>query len=155
MSLEEEISTNGGNGPRHLIFLSKNVFYVAYELSNQVSVYINKNNIWECVQTISTLTKDCDTKSFASAIKINGNKLYVSNRGYNSIAIFNINSDYTLTLDEIPTLLYDFPRDFYIIDDNLIIIAFQKSNKLVLYKINRTLDEVSSINNLEGVIGLC
>lgn len=49
--LKDIIQTNEGNGPRHLVFLNENVFYVIFEISNQISVYKNIDNVWKCVQT--------------------------------------------------------------------------------------------------------
>lgn len=155
LSLKETINTQEGNGPRHIVFLNENVFYVVFELSNQISVYKNQNNRWECIQTVSTLPENCNTQSAAAAIKIYNNILYSSNRGHNSIITYDIQSDFTLQQKNIYPLDYDFPRDFLIIDEQHIAVAFQKSNKIVLYKMDDGLLELSSIDNLDGVIGLC
>ena len=107
------------------------------------------------MQTVSTLPESCSVQSSAAAIKLIGGCLYASNRGHNSIAAYHIQPDFTLTQKSIYPLGHDFPRDFLAPDRDHMVVAFQKSNKLALYKIDDGLLELSSIENLDGVIGLC
>lgn len=153
--LKDIIQTKEGIGPRHLIFINENVFYVVFEISNQISVYKNKNNTWECIQTLSTIPTNLTQQSYASAIKISGNKLFASNRGHNSIARYTIQNDFTLVINDIWHLEYDFPRDFLVTHDNHLIVAFQKTNNIGLYKISNKLIELSTIKNIDSVVGLC
>lgn len=153
--LKDIIQTNEGNGPRHLVFLHKNVFYVIFEISNQISVYKNIDNVWKRIQTLSTVPTNFTKQTNAAAIKISGNTLFASNRGHNSIVSYAIQNDFTLVTNNIWHLQYDSPRDFLITADNHLIVAFQKTNNLVLYKISDKLIELSARNNIDSVVGLC
>lgn len=153
--LKDIIQTNEGNGPRHLVFLNENVFYVIFEISNQISVYKNIDNVWKCVQTLSTVPTNFTKHTNAAAIKISRNTLFASNRGHNSIASYTIQNDFTLIINDIWQLEYDFPRDFLVTHDNHLIVAFQKTNNIVLYMISDKLIELSARNNIDSVVGLC
>lgn len=82
-----------GSGPRHMHFSrDKRFLYVVEELSNEVSVFSYEitNGDLALIQTISTLEEDQHDFNTAADIHITeeGNHLYVSNRGYDSIAMY-------------------------------------------------------------------
>jgi 6-phosphogluconolactonase len=87
----------GGAGPRHLAFdPQQRHLYVINELSSTVSAFA-----WDAdrgtltsIQDISTLPKDFEGQSTTAEIQVhpNGRFLYASNRGHDSIAIFERNA---------------------------------------------------------------
>ena len=84
----------------------------------------------------------CGT-NLGAAIRIYKNRLYVSNRGHNSIAVFDINDDKLELSDFIMT--GDHPRDFNIADD-MIFCCNMNDDTVTLYSINdsfRLIDTVS------------
>ena len=88
-----------GSGPRHLAFGNKGRFvYVISEMGNTVSVFQGARGVPGAIQTISTLPTDFAGYSTGAEIIISpdGNYLYASNRGYDSLARYAIGRDGTL-----------------------------------------------------------
>ncbi len=85
LNLERVISLPKKIGPRHGIYFNDYI-YVVTEYSNEVLV-INKQK--EVVQTISTLN-GYQKESFGATLFVHQDKLYVSNRGLEKIAVFKI-----------------------------------------------------------------
>jgi len=85
-----------GAGPRHLAFHPNGKFaYVLSEMDSSVTVfsYQAKNGAFSSLQTISALPKDYAGRKEAAEIAVDpsGKFLYTSNRGHDSIAMFEIN----------------------------------------------------------------
>lgn len=82
-----------GAGPRHLA-ASDRFVYVNNELASTVCVFDLKNKEpGKMIQEISTLPEDADkSKNSTAEIELSndGNFLYVSNRGHESIAVFSV-----------------------------------------------------------------
>lgn len=128
-------STPKGSGPRHLVFHpNTNIIYVFTELSNEVFV-LKDSDIFEQVQVISTLPEGA-TPGGGAAIRISqdAKSLYVTNRGHDSITLFNINEDTTLSFAQNLSSYGGHPRDFNLsLDDKYIVLANRDDNNLVLY----------------------
>lgn len=128
------LNLEDNTGPRHIAFHpGLNRLYVFGELNNTITVL---DDSLKKYQTISTL-KNKDTESSGAAIKISndGKYLYASNRGEDSIVIYEIKADGTLnTLDSISTF-GEHPRDFSLSpDNNYLVVANRDTNNLTLYK---------------------
>lgn len=79
-----------GVGPRHGIFdQSDKLLYIVSEYSNEVLVIDVASK--ECIQRISTLVTNYESYGATLLWKANNKQLYVSNRGEDTIAIFNCN----------------------------------------------------------------
>ncbi|EXJ12602.1 lactonase family protein [Nitrincola nitratireducens] len=90
------IETREGAGPRNLVFHPSNKWvYVINELDSTITSYKFEIVTGELIpfQTISALCEKYTGNSRASGIQVNdnGDILYVSNRGEDSIAVFKIN----------------------------------------------------------------
>jgi 6-phosphogluconolactonase len=84
-----------GSGPRHITFGRDGKFaYVNSEMASTVTVfsYDDKSGALSEVQSLSTLPPDFtgNTSTAEIAVHPSGKFLYVSNRGHDSIATFNI-----------------------------------------------------------------
>jgi 6-phosphogluconolactonase len=134
------------SGPRHLAFHPTNgKCYVLNELNVTVETFTMKaaNEPFERIQAISTLG-DIDENVSPSAIKIHpsGKFLYTANRGINggnenSITIFEIEEDGTLSFVSTTLTGGEVPRDFEISPDGRFLLAAnQNSNSIVTFKIN-------------------
>lgn len=93
-----QVQVAHGSGPRHLVFHPQlPVFYVIYELSNEIAVFkldsAPADMAW--MQKCSTLPAGTSLKNAAAdlAISRSGRFLYCSNRGHDSLAIFRIRPD--------------------------------------------------------------
>jgi 6-phosphogluconolactonase len=86
-----------GSGPRHLAFHpTLKLVYVVNELFSSVSaVRLNNDGSFNLLETVSALPSGCDKPNTCADIHItkDGRFLYVSNRGFNSIAIFAIDPE--------------------------------------------------------------
>ena len=83
-----------GSGPRHAAFSGDgNFLYVLGELQSTVTVFANDaRETYREIQTISTLPEGFSGRNDAAEIAIhpNGKFLYASNRGQDTIALFDI-----------------------------------------------------------------
>lgn len=129
-----------GTGPRHLVFHPNGqTAYLFGELSSDVIVlaYDPVTGSFETKQTISTLPDDFSDFNGGAAIRISedGRSLYASNRGHNSLAVYQIaESDDSLTLEQLIHVEGDFPRDFNLSPDQAyVVVANQNTDNLTLF----------------------
>jgi len=130
----------GGAGPRHLTFHGDGVHaYLVTELSNVVIVLKKAvDGRFEAIQTIRPLPEGFAGESYCAHVTLNaaGDRLYVSNRGHNSIAVFDVAADGRLSLRQISPTLGDWPRFFALYEDQKrLVVAHQKSNDLVVFEV--------------------
>jgi len=129
------VNTKPGAGPRHLAFHpNKEWLYVANELNSTVTLYDYDatNGTLSERQSISSIPADSPENIIADIhISSNGKRLYVSNRGHNSIAVFDINDDGSLALVSIPASGGNWPRNFALSpNEKFVIVANQYSNEV-------------------------
>ena len=131
-----------GAGPRHLVFNSKGtLLYVINELQSSVTTYAYDpaNGGLRESSTISALPDGFSGPSAAAEIALHpsGKFLYASNRGPDSIAIFSIASDGTLSHVEFAPVNGKTPRNFGIDPTGSWLLAgAQESDKVVVFRIN-------------------
>ncbi len=128
-----------GIGPRHLAFHpnGRNAYLVT-ELGNTVIALRREGGDLKEIQTLSTLPADFTAHSQAAHLVLNkaGTRLYASNRGHNSIAVFAINDDGTLKLLQIQPTLGDWPRFFLLMEaQKRLVVAHQNGGTLVVFKV--------------------
>ncbi len=91
------ISTPPGSGPRHVIFHPQQpLLYISCELSSTVMTFqVSEDGSLLQKQTLSTLPAEFEGASDVAEIQLTPDArfLYVSNRGHDSLAIFEVNSD--------------------------------------------------------------
>ncbi len=134
---------NPGAGPRHFAFHPSGRFaYVINEMQSSVSAfsYDAAGGVLRELQTISTLPKDFVGSNDAAEVQVHpaGKFLYGSNRGYDSIAVFAIDSGKgTLTpVAYVPTQGKT-PRNFGIDPTgSYLFAANQDSDNIVVFRIN-------------------
>lgn len=140
-----------GAGPRHLAFHpTAKIAYLMCELNSTIEVLIYDGlGQFELMQTISTLPSDHTGFNGTAAIRISkdGNFVYGSNRGNDSIAVYKVLGDASLELVEIVPTLGKTPRDFILSPDNkFLLVAHQDSDNVTVFARNDetgTLTEVS------------
>lgn len=120
--LHEKLSVpvRPGSGPRHLEFSRDSKFaWLINELSSDIVAYSCDTALpaFREIQTISTLPEDFKDTNYCAAIHIspNGNYLYASNRGHDSIVKFE--ADKSTGMLGRPHFTYSggaWPRDFAI-----------------------------------------
>jgi 6-phosphogluconolactonase len=132
-----------GAGARHLAFHPNGKFaYVLSEMDSSVTVfsYQAKNGAFSSLQTISALPKDYAGPKEAAEIAVHpsGKFLYTSNRGHDSIAVFEINPEkgtlkslgQVLTGGQTPRHFAIDPTGSYLLAEN------QESNNIVVFHID-------------------
>ncbi|ESQ76319.1 lactonase family protein [Asticcacaulis sp. AC402] len=130
-----------GSGPRHLAFHpAGEVAFLVTELSNQlISLKKNADGSLTQIQTASLLPADFAGKSQAAHIAVNaaGTRVYASNRGHHSIAVFETDALGGLKLLQIAPTLGDWPRFFALYEDHKrVAVAHQRSNDIVIFTLN-------------------
>lgn len=133
-----------GFGSRHIAFHPNGEYaYLLGELSSKLEVlkYDAANGSFTHVQTIKTIPDDWTAHNGAAAIRLSsdGKFIYTSNRGENTIAVFEIQPDSTVKHIQSISTEGDFPRDFNLsADESFLLASNQNSDNLTLYKRNAT-----------------
>lgn len=127
-----------GAGPRHLVFHPRHkIAYLICELNSTIEVLIYDGlGQFEHMQTISTLPDDHTGFNGTAAIRISkdGQFVYGSNRGHDSIAVYKVLGDGSLTLVEIVPTNGKTPRDFTLSpDENHLIAVHQDSDNATVF----------------------
>ncbi len=116
--LVDRVKTPSGAGPRHFAFGKDGRFaYVNGELDNTVVAYsVDETGPLTQIQALSTLPEGFTGTSHTAEIAVHpsGRWLYVSNRGHDSLAVFEIGKDGTLAPVEIKAPGLKEPRGFEI-----------------------------------------
>lgn len=137
----KNVSTPAGSGPRHMTFSPNGKFaYVACELNNEVLTLSYEDETLTIIDRTQTLSPDFQSgTNYPSAIRINknGTRLYVSNRGEDTIAVFKVNpeSGRIVRLENYSVRGW-FPRDFILTEDEKYLIAVnQLSDNMAIFRI--------------------
>jgi 6-phosphogluconolactonase len=132
-----------GSGPRHItISEDQKYLYLLEEMGHQVAVYTidPDNGALSSIQTISTLPADYTGTNFCADIHIDptGKFLFASNRGHNSLAIYQIDrKSGQLTLADIQSVQGDWPRNFLIDPKgNFLFVANRRTNNVVVFQLD-------------------
>lgn len=139
---QDSVEMVPGAGPRHFDFHpNREIIYVINELNSTVSTIKNENGTWQRIQEISTLPADFNGANHCADIHVSadGRFLYGSNRGHNSIAVFQIDNDSgRLEFKKTVSVEGDWPRNFTLSPDgNFMLVANQKSGNITVFKINQ------------------
>ena len=149
-----------GAGPRHLEFHPNNKWiYVLNELNNTVSLVKEKENSFQIDATISTLPKDFSESSSGADIHVSkdGKFLYASNRGHNSIVIYEINqkNGHLKSVDFEPTLGEN-PRNFSLSPDNqYLLVANQDSDNIISFKRDSETGKLNFVSKINAPTPVC
>lgn len=140
LSSPTRLGLEAGAGPRHLAFHPNGKWiYVINELDNTISMVHKVQGQYRLVTSYSTLPPDFDGESFTAHLLISsdGNFLYASNRGHNSLAVFQIEKDGQLILKGHKSTGGKWPRHFTMSpDEKFLLVANQKSDNIVVLKRN-------------------
>ena len=140
MERGERLDFPKGAGPRHLTLSGDGRFlYVLCELNAQAHVFErDAQGQWRRVQVVSTVPEDFTAfadfdYSIGAAIRlVDGGTLCVSTRGRNSIALFDVSTDGTLSNRRVFPSEGRTPRDFAVIGGCLL-AANQDSGSLTVF----------------------
>lgn len=128
-----------GDGPRHLEFHpTKDLVFVVTELNSMImSASVDQESgKFSLIDRKSTLPEGFDGKSYCADIHVSpdGQFVYVSNRGHQSIAIFQIKEDGSLEMLGTEDVRGDWPRNFVISPDGaFLLVANQNSDNITVF----------------------
>ena len=135
LSRQGETRARPGAGPRHLAFHPNGEWlYAANELDSTVTFYdydAASGRLLE-KQCLSTIPADSPENIIGDIhVSATGQRLYVSNRGHNSLAVYDIGVDGCLTLVSTPNCGGNWPRNFALAPNGkFILVANQYSNEV-------------------------
>jgi 6-phosphogluconolactonase len=127
-----------GSGPRHLVVHPEEPYiYVLTELSSELLVLKLDKNGFELMSKKSLLPEGEDQKKWGAAIRItkDGNFIYASNRGHDSISVFET-MEYGRFVKMIQNVSSEGvqPRDFNLNShDDYLVVGNMESNTLTLF----------------------
>jgi 6-phosphogluconolactonase len=153
LAAEPSAKVPAGGGPRHLAFAKRGrIVYANNEMGNAVTVFAvdEKTGGLKELQTISTLPDGSKVSNTTAemAVHPSGKWLYVSNRGHDSIAVYEIEKGGTLSLVEVAASRVRQPRGFDIDPTGRwLVAAGQSSNDLVSLAIDPETGKLSPSGN--------
>lgn len=138
LSLLHSIAVEPGCGPRHILFREHKA-YVMTELNNKVIEldYDAESGMLRPVAYWPALPEGFDGLSQGAAIRSGADVLYVSNRGHNSITVFGLDENGSITgvIQNIPTG-GNWCRDFNLTPDGkYLIAAHERSDNVSLFAV--------------------
>lgn len=129
-----------GSGPRLFVFHPGGKFlYVVNELQSTLTTFAYSSGSLKVLQTVSTLPPEFKGTNSASTLQVhpNGKYLYASNRGADSIVVYSIGPDGTLTFVKSIPSNGKTPGNFVIDPSgNWLLVANQGSDALVIFRID-------------------
>jgi 6-phosphogluconolactonase len=135
------IQTAPGAGPRHLVFHPSGQYvFVINELNATITSYrYNKNTgALSEIQTVSALPADFASSNTSADIHISpdGRFVYASNRGHDSIVVYQINpADGKMTYVEHENRDISRPRNFVISPDGAhVLVANRDADSIVVFQ---------------------
>lgn len=156
-----DILIRKGAGARHMVIHPNGGFaFIFSELTAEVFSYKLSGGKFEFLESIVSLPENSETTPAGAAIRIhpNGEFLYVSNRGHDTIAIFNfdIHSEKLKLVSSINSGGKT-PRDFNIDPTGQwLLCANQDSDNIVVFSIDRSNGSLNQINGYNDVkTGCC
>ncbi|ANZ22506.1 6-phosphogluconolactonase [Buchnera aphidicola (Diuraphis noxia)] len=143
------------SGPRHIVFHPNQDFiYTVNELNGTIDVWkvkdINNTTYIKNIQNINILNSNCSPEVYWSSdihITSCGRFLYASDRSFNTISLFHINKNYTITFCKSYNTEKK-PRSFCIdLSNSYLIVAGEESNIFTIYSISKNTGELNKIKS--------
>ena len=149
-------TTPRGAGPRHLLFHpdGRQAFLVS-ELGNLLSsLSWTIEEGFTLMDSHSTLRNDFSGLNLAAAIRFtpDNKRVVVSNRGENSLAVFDFDENTgKLTFKSRTMLDGNWPRDFIFVTDSLVLVALEKSGEIYSLKYDSQTCSFTLLHKCRGV----
>jgi 6-phosphogluconolactonase len=131
--------THPGAGPRHAVAHPNGRWYVANELDSTIAVFHPDPStaVLRQIAAVPATPSTVDGANHPAGIVLSADatRLYVSNRGRDSIVTFDVNEHGDLAaIDEVPCG-GSWPRDFAIVDD-VLLVANERSGSVVSFALD-------------------
>lgn len=150
---QPSIDLPDGAGPRHFTFSQDRKFlYTINELNSTITVFERKGSKYNEMETHTTLSNNFKGESYCADIHLSpdGNFLYGSNRGEQTIVIFKVDkATGSLSLVGRESVRGDWPRNFTLDPTGkYLLVANQNSSNIVVFRRNQ---ELGTLEFLEEV----
>lgn len=139
------IDTTNGAGPRQII-ADKKSLYVINECDSTVSQYGFCENALIHSKTIPASTMDIE--NHPGGAHYHNNTVYVCNRGANTIAV--IDTKPSIVLRHEFSCMGNWPRHILVLNDNLLVVANQNSNEIVLLEMENHIAHLKDRFTIHG-----
>lgn len=151
LSKVSEAHVPKGSGARHLAYSDDGHYvYCVNELSSTVTVFSYSDGVLTAMNSLSTLGNCKSDGNTAAAVRLQGGRLYISNRGDDSISVFAANGG-SLSFLFKSSCFGNAPRDFDFFGD-FIVCANQFSNNVTVLKENNNCFEPVSEMSLDSPV---
>ncbi|MBI5876613.1 MAG: lactonase family protein [Chloroflexi bacterium] len=134
-----EMAARSGAGPRHMAFHpGGRVLYVANELGSTLGVYTYDpaDGTLKEIQNLDTLPANAP-ENIVAHVAINGQRVVVSNRGHNSLAVFEMSADGLLNRAAIADCGGNWPRNFaFAPGGQFVLVANQYSGEICVLPVS-------------------
>ncbi len=154
--LHKEVAMPPGSGPRHFAFHPDGETMVVLGELNSTITIVKKDDegcFTKVGETYSMLPKDFTGFSKAADIHFSpdGLFLYASNRGHNSIVVFDFSTGVPKPVQWV-TETINWPRNFTIDPSgNFLLVANRHSNSISVFKRNTETGELTFLHNTAGI----
>ena len=153
-STEHPLRIAPGGGPRHLTFHPDGKYaFVLHEMTSKVTAlkWDHQNGKLFSIQTLSTLPADFETNNSTAEVLVhpNGRFVYVSNRGHDSIAVFewNVATEQLKLVDHTPSGGKT-PRNFRLNPSGeFLLTQNQNSNSIFAFRVDATTGRLEKVGN--------
>lgn len=145
-----------GAGPRHLVFHPHEpLALLVCELDSSLTVLETAGEVFQVRDRRSTLPAGCSQESLGGHLALNGagDRVYVSNRGHDSLAVFELRPDGRLALLQHVASGGASPRHFRLWEEaGLLAVANEEGGSLVLFRImsDGSLEPTGSCHPIPG-----
>lgn len=158
--LKENHTMVAGAGPRHFEISKDGMYiYVINELNSTVSVLKKDENSYKNIQNISSLSNIFTGHNQCADIHLSkdGNFIYGSNRGENTIVVFKRNKkEGTLQKIQNISVSGDWPRNFIIAPNGkFLLVANQRSKNISVYKVHKKTGELTFLHSKNAPTPVC
>lgn len=153
------VRTLPGAGPRHLTFHpNKQHMYVINELANSITAFDYDSTTGQLIerQTLSTLPDDFKGTSHCADLKItpDGQFLYGTNRGHDSIATYRLDDKGSMTLLRIESSLGGSPQNLAITrDGKFLICANMGGNNVIVFHLDSITGKLTPVGHPLAITG--
>ncbi|TRX50022.1 lactonase family protein [Fulvivirga sp. M361] len=152
---EWDLNMDPGSGPRHMVaHPDKPLVFVFCELTGDIYTFNISADHPTLLHRVNSLPPSYNSTPSGAAIRIhpNGKFLYVSNRGCDTITLFELTSSGKLDLLAIEKIRDKTPRDFTIDPEGkVLVVAGMDSHTISMYGLNNNSGKMTYLKTVDSV----